>query len=435
MTTTIYAFVSNSAAKDNAKSTTSAVGELSGYCRTFSPDVREYATAAYPDIELQLFSSTDTSGYKDPTLAQTNRLLEIGNWVYELGIAMLPSYTQNDFAIAFQTRFANYVSEVVVGKFISGGSFLVPRSLQFTLTTQGNETAIVKLWFANEVFETDYALYTIRVSPPIAALDDLFKPFSTVQNIASQIDVQKSMENVELLKSKSPNTKTVAVTLKWVDPSNANNTVPFTWYAVIYGEAGNTTDNINFAIRDFILANSTNSVDSWKVIFPDLFRNTHFLVLPRWDRYAIANRNTIAGIYNPTVGFGQTQTFLLSKLLNYSAQQLSDLTCITYHPYRSLSLAIVAGTDNRAGCTTFDQHITTYIAQESVGEDFNRQSKLAQDWVTMMGNLLRAAESQTAGGPAPAGMRAFLLDGLYYLSQKLDNVEYMVAIKANYGAV
>lgn len=436
MTSSIYLFASNNILKDNTANKTAAIGELSPFCRSYAPDVLEYSTTAYPDVEIQIFDSHNDAGVVPLVSLQTDRLLEITNWFYDHAKVIPTNYSQNDYAIALTNRFSNFVSEVVVSKFVSNGTHLIPRSVSFRLTVgAGTQDAIVTMWFANEAFETEYQLYTIRVQPPLKNLDDLFKPYAAVKALVDAIKPQTTMEAIEVLKNKQPNTRTVAVTTNWIDPQNSKNVVPLVWYAVVYGEGGNTSDNINNALRDYIQDHSTNAIESWKVVLPDLFRNTHFLVLPRWDRFAIPQRPSIPGIYNPTSSLRETKTFTLSRLPDYSSEEIDNFTSFTYHPYRSISLVIVAGKDNRAGAQVFEQHITDYIGQEAInGEDFQRQSALTQEWVTMMGNLIRAAEKQAINAAAPSGMRAFRQGGLAYLSKKLDNVEYMVAIRANYGA-
>lgn len=431
---TIKGFISLSSLNDNASDATAKFGELTSFCRTFARDIKEYNTASYVGLNLLVFSAKNAGVASTINIVQRDTLLEMGNYLYGMGSTITASWRVMDLVAAFETRFAGKVSEVVCSALQSDGFRRLPESISFRLSLIGFEDAIVKLWLSNGAFEAQYDEYEIVVIPPVDSLDTLFLPASQVNALLASRPIDKVMELVETAKNKKPASVTVGQPTRWYNPAETGTYLIMNWYAVVYGPKGNTTDLINEAIVNFILAHSSEPEVSWKVIMPDLFRNTHFLILPRWDTFAIPNRTSIAGIYSPMLSLEESITFAQSKITAWSAAHIRQNAVCTEHPYRSIGLVIVGGPDNRAGLFKISQVMADYIGVESTHEDFNRQAELTKQWVTMLGNLLRAAENLTTALVVPSGMRVLARDNVTYVSQKLDNIEYMVAARFNYAA-
>lgn len=433
---TVKGFWSLAQLKDNGNSATSVFGEITSFCRTFSKDVKEYSTPTYAGLELLVFSSKDNQTPQAIGVAHRDRLLEMGNWIYDQGLTINASWRLQDFIAALDLRFSGYVSEITCGPLSSDGTRRMPEWVKFRLTIDGSPEISAKIWLRNSAFEAQYDEYDIVIVPPVDRLDDLLLAAGQVQNLLESRPQDRVMELVEEAKDKKPNTVTVAQTVKWYNPAQLNNTITLNWYAVVYGPKGNTTDLINAAITSYIESHSNEDIESWKVILPDLFRNTHFVVFPRWDKYAIPNRTSIAGIYSPIMTGEESLLFAKSKLPpEWTLAHVNAALQFTHHPYRSIGLVVVGGPDNRNNMFLLSQVVNDYLGVESTHEDFNRQSELTKQWVTMMGNLLRAAENLTTSLDVPAGMRTLTRNNITFVSQKLDNIEYMVAARFNYATV
>lgn len=432
---TVKGFLSLAKLKDNGSNATAIFGEITNHCRTFAKDVKEYSVETYPGLELLVFSAKDNTTPGTIGIPHRDRLLEIGNYLFEQGLSITATWRIDDFISAFETRFAGFVSEISCGPLSSDGSRRMPEWLQFRLTINGSPEISVKLWLRNSAFEAQYDEYDIVIIPPVERIDDLLLAAGQVQNLLDSRPMDRTMELVEEAKGKKPATVTVAQTVKWYNPAQLNNFITLNWFAVIYGPKGNTTDLINAAITDYISGHSNEDVDSWKIILPDLFRNTHFVIFPRWDKFAIPNRTSIAGIYSPILSGEENLLFARSKLPTWTLAHVTSSLQITHHPYRSVGLVVVGGPDNRNNLFKLSDVVTDYIGVESTHEDFNRQSELTKQWVTMMGNLLRAAENLTTSLNVPAGMRVIERNDVTFVSQKLDNIEYMVAARFNYAEV
>ncbi len=432
---TVKGFLSLAKLKDNGTGATAVFGEITNHCRTYAKDVKEYSVETYAGLELLVFSAKDNTAPGTIGIPHRDRLLEIGNYIFEQGLVITAQWRIQDFISTFETRFAGFVSEITCGPLSSDGTRRMPEWIKFRLTIAGSPELSVKLWLRNSAFESQYDEYDIVIVPPVDRIDDLLLAAGQVQNLLENRPMDRVMELVEEAKAKKPDTVTVAQTVKWHNPAQLNNFITLNWFAIVYGPKGNTTDLINTAITDYIASHSAESVDEWKIILPDLFRNTHFVIFPRWDKYAIPNRTSIAGIYSPILTGEESLLFAKSKLPQWTLAHVTSALQITHHPYRSVGLIVVGGPDNRNNLFKLSDVVTDYIGVEAAHEDFNRQSELTKQWVTMMGNLLRAAENLTTSLDVPAGMRVVERDGLTFVSQKLDNIEYMVAARFNYTPV
>lgn len=436
MSIVIKGFVSNSAAKNNLLGGTGVFGELSSYARTFSREILEYANNDHPNVELNVLHASNSGAAISPEARYTDLLLDIGAWVYERGLLMAGSSTATlqDFIAAFENTFSGFVSGITASPLRSNGNYKMPEMLQFTMTPNSGISTSVTLWFGVESLEANYDIYDIAVVAPVEQLSVFFQSRESVQAALSARPIDTMMQLVDTAKNKKPPTHITTLTVTWYNISQPAQSLACTWFLLIYGPKGNSSEAINQALSAFILANSTQSAANWKIVMPDLFRITQFTVLPRWDKYAISP-TSIAGIYSPAGKVSELLTFAQSKLPSFSNSYISNNLEVTHHPYRSILLLTVPGEDNRQGATSLAELISDYIGQESIAEDFNRQSLYTRQWVTEMGNLLRVAELYTNGAVLAPGMRMVVHLGLECVAMKIKDVEFLVALKRNYAPV
>lgn len=436
MSMVIKAFVSNTAAKNNSINGVAVFGELSSYARTFSKDIMEYASNLYPSIELNILHAVNNTTTVSPEANSTDLLLEIGNWVYERGILLAgsSSATLQDFIAAFENRFTGFVSGITASALRSNGNFRLPEMIQFSMTPNAGVETSVTLWFGIESLEANYDIYSIQVVAPVETLSVFFQSREAVQTALAARPVDTMMQLVDTAKAKKPPTHISTLTVTWYNVAQPSQSLACTWFVLIYGPRGNSSEAIQQALTTFILANSTQTAANWKLVMPDLFRITQFTILPRWDKFAIAS-TSIAGIYSPQGKVSEMLTFAQSKLPSLGNTFINNNLETTHHPYRSIQLLSVPGEDNRQGALSLVELIPDYIGQEAIAEDFNRQSEYTRRWVTEMGNLLRVAELYGISATLAPGMRIVTHLGLECVSMKIKDVEFLVALKRNYAPV
>lgn len=432
MPITIKAFASNAGLKNNSPGVTARFGELSGNSRTYSREVREYATFAYPLIELQVFSSKSATG-EDQELGMnySDQLLEITNWCYQRGSLVNGNTTVQDFVAALENNFEGTITELTAGPLVSNAVTRMPSKLVFTMTPHQKPPASVTVWFCDTEFAAEYDEYEIVVVQPVPVLNVFFQTREAIKTALAARPVDLMLALVEEAKKGRPTTRIASQTVRWYNPNSQEDTIEATWFVLIYGVRGNTADAINKAIADSILSLSTQLESNWKLVLPDLFRITRFYVVPRWSDYAIPDRTSIAGIYSPTVNFAAGLEEFASYFDNVVDDTFATSLEFTHHPFRSIGLLVLAGRDNRDGATSLKGFISDYIGQESLSEDFNRQSDATQQWITTMGSALRTAETYgISSNVLPIGVDLTVENGHTCMRTKVLGVEFVVLCRS-----
>lgn len=430
MTVMLKGFVLNSDLKNNTPGVIARFGELSTHCRTFSKDVQEIANATFPAISVAVFNHRNTAD-NSPQLAVNHvyaaTVIEIAAWLHSSATAFTASTTQVEVTAAFVNRFQAVVTNANVGPIVGEAGRYMPTRLQATINLQGMEELSLTLWTTNAEFETGYDNFEIVVVPPLDNVDVFMGSYASVLDQMSVVNPVRDFARITQATAKRPPTSTVAVSINWVDPTQPTRKISTTWYALIYGARGNTSDAINEAMRAYIMANTTSQESNWRIIMPDLFRVTRFLLAPIWSSIAIAGRLAIAGIYSPITSKTEIDTVLTSIS---STAGLNKLNYEVFnHPFRSLSIVVVAGSDNREDALTLTGAVPDYIAVESTTEDFNRQARTTQDFSNLLGTLIRSAENYVAGATLELGLRVVQFDGYTCLAGKHDSIEYLIRTK------
>ena len=429
MTLSLKGFILNAELKNNTPGAIARFGELSTHCRTFSKDVQEISNPGIPSISVAVFSHHNVANKIQVAVSHVyaDLVLEMSAWLHASSVAFTATTTQLDVVAAFVNRFEANVSNVTVGPMVGIAGRYMPTRLQTTITMQGMEELSLTLWTTNAEFETGYDEYEIVIVPPLDNIDVFMGAYSAVHDQMTIVNPVRDLTRIESALAKKPATHTVASAINWVDPTQPTRKVPTTWYALIYGSRGNTSDAINEALRAYILANSTSAESNWRIVMPDLFRVTRFLMIPLWASIAIAGRTSIAGIYSPVA----SSTAITEAIQTISAD--IGINKANYevfnHPFRSLSLVVLSGDDNREDALRLGMAVPDYIASESTHEDFNRQALATQEFSNLIGTLIRTAENYTSGSALESGLRVIVFDGYTCLAGKYDSIEYIIRTK------
>lgn len=426
----IKGFINFPAVTDNALNAVAKFGELSQYGRTFAREVLEYNDSRWPDVEMVALHCRDTvTGVRTaPSTEFTYKTLEIMQWVYQTGITNPTTMTTNDFLVNMLNMFQGQITTLNCGPLVTDGIRRLPEWVSWK--QESNTDNAIKFWLVNEAFERDFDEYEIVISPPIGLVDTFFQSTQQVQNALALVTPVKTMENIHTAKAKRPETILRAEVLPYTNQTmGAGNFINTTWYAIIYGPAGDSTDNIKRAIIDYIQSNSSADVNAWKIVFPDIFRTTEMFILPRWDLISIPFRQTVNGLYSPIARANHTLDWTKARLDFLSAAHINANMEMTHHKYRSIGLVTVGGTDNKDAKYRLTDYVGDYIAESSMAEDFNRQSQPTKDWTIMMEELLILAEEIDEFSTLPANVRRSTRANILFVGKKHAGVEWLVATK------
>lgn len=430
----IKGFISIKALVNNSVGVISPLGEASTYSSTYTKEKGEYSNPAVPGFSLITTSSFETiDGVMPVSNEAANHIIAVAKWVYDFSTERAGTYNTIDLLNDLITAFPNVVTNPVSGTVSTNGDIWMPESLQWRNTVLGDYD--IKVWFSDSAFRQQYDEYEILVVPPIDSLDNFFLSPNDLRLLLEARTPTQWMDKVALVKNKNPETVIRAETYDYVNVNIPNLRLPTDWYIVIYGEAGDNVDAVKDAIIAHILANSTHTRAEWEAILPDLFKSTEFVILPRWDKYAIPNMNVQAGIYSPIVNPVECISFAKNKIPEYPVLHVESKLRITTHPYRSVALLTVGGPENRDGKNLLTDHFPDYITVGTQSLDFARMAQDTQDWLDLLERLLIVAENMTPYSDVPLNVRKMRRGNMLYVVARFKNVQYLVAAKVNYPPV
>lgn len=427
----IKGFFESNTQISNEPHTTAMFGELSATARTYGKDLKEYSSNLYSNLNLILFHSKENNQIKELDISLQSTILEVGNWIYNLGDSITANTTTLQLVNNISNQFNNTIHEVNVGNIQYDTFKRLPTWISFKFRNTIVETR-VKIWLSNEVFEREYDEYEIKIIPPFENIDQFFMPPTDLKELIKNINNIELMDRINQVKGDYPYTLIRAENTTYINPNDITDTVNIYWTAIIYGKAGDDSEIIKQAIIKYITDHSRSSETEWKQILPDLFNITAFYIVPRWDKEAIPDRKTIPGIYSPISNHKEIFEFTKEFLKNLvSASHIENNLEVTVHRFKSISLAIVGGEDNRRSLYRISDYFNDYIAEESTHEDFNRQKKLTKEWTNLITELLIKAEHFETNPILPTHTRLVNRHGKNYLVRKFDNVEYFLALKSS----
>jgi hypothetical protein len=443
VTYVLKGFINNSTFMDATPGAVSTIGELSTQSSTYSTTKANYfQESTAPDLTLVSFTSNDSSqGNVQVPQNLATQVLEIAAWVYaqtqavpnpgEIAAATITS----GLLAQFETSAQNFTC----GTMVTDGTYWVPEWVQWENTTDATygsiatgNTNIIKIWFADGSFKTEYDGYQIVVIPPITPLNGFF---TTSANVLALIDAVTYIDNINAIqaaKAGNPETVIVGETYDYVDPTNANNLIPTNWTLLIYGPAGNNIDAIQNALINYILANSSYTQAQWTNILPSLFKQTEFTLIPMWDQYAIPNRNQISGIYSPQANASRALSMMTSVAQSYSAKQIASNTVVQTFPYSNVPLVSCGSANNSGNNFQLEDVFPDLLSVPSTSVDFSKMAAATQTFFLMISQMLASAETLTEYGNVPTGMSTLTRDGILYLVSTLNNINYLMVVKANF---
>lgn len=424
-------FMSYGNLHDNTVGVIAPLGELSTNALTYAREKGFYTIPSAKDSAFVSFYSYDHTQSKlipVPVYFKDN-ILALGQWLYERSTSGQLQSTENDVYVGLTADFPDLVSDLEVGPMVTDGTNWLPEWIQFRLegdTTFGDN--LIKIWFSNDAFETQYDEYEIEFIAPVDNLDDFFKNALQVKALVESRSLTDLMLKVEQVKEKNPYTYLQNNSYEFHDSLDFDWTYPTNWMVILYGVAGNNVDIIKRELQEWILAQSTHTREEWKAIFPDIFTNTEFIITPLWDQYSVPNRTIQAGIYSPTTDYHRIANVAKKTCVGdgYTESFILDHVAISSCMYKSLQFLSCGGPDNRGGVNKFYDQFTDYMAVSSSSNDFNRMSLKTQNWILFLNELLMVAENMTDHSVIPVGFSRLYRGGIMYVVGTYDNIQYLV---------
>jgi hypothetical protein len=215
----------------------------------------------------------------------------------------------------------------------------------------------------------------------------------------------------------------------YVNPLNSAQSVSVPWALLIYGSAGSDSDKVKAAIVTYILANSTHTELQWRVVFPDLFLRTEFVIFPRWLNTAIPSQSLVSGIYSSLVDTNKELTYVKAVMSAVDPAFVNtNMQCLASQ-YKSLMLDVLGSTENRNGIFKLTSVFPDMINVPTTSLDFNRMSLMTRGFMILLGNMLPVAETMTANSEVPSGMLHTTRNGIVYVSATYNDINFLISSK------
>jgi len=415
---------------DNTVNVIAPLGELSTQSYTYAKEKGHYTNPSYRDVILTTFRSENfVDGIETLTqvpIAHQSPALRIGQWLYTK--AELGEITSNYVRCLeqLQAEFGTLVSNIEIGEMKTDRTRWLPEWISYTLTGQPENE--VKIWFCDQSFQEQYDEYEIQFVPALEPIDSFFLDPLVVKSMLAQRTTVDIFNRIEEVKNKLPYTFLLSQEFEYRGQDTAQTRIMTNWTVMVWGIAGNNPDIIKQELARYILSLTAYTEADWIKIFPDIFTNTEYILMPFWDQYAIPNRTIVTGMYSPS-------THLLAALsLAYSAvegkgyyrEHVNENLVLSSVLYKSLAFAAVGGPYNRDGVYRLDQKWPDYLIVPTTSPDYNRMELKTQQWIKLFYDMLVVAENATLTSSVPLGMSRVIRNGVMYIAASFDRVLYLV---------
>jgi hypothetical protein len=423
----------------NAPGLNSSVGELSTYAKTYTKELGQYSLPDFPNFDLFTMSSVVTDGgmVKVPD-SYVRRIIEVCNWIGNESINGAFTDSSTDFANDVLVRWGGDVEDISAGAMLEVAQgiffpeFISFKAVNVTGFPSIEEENRIKIWFVDDAFRRQYDEFEIVVVPPVDNVDDLIQGYAIVRDlIASQDDTERQYRLQEA-RGVYPDTVTSVRLFDWSNPDEPDKIVRTPWGLIIYGLAGNTLDNIKNALVNYILSNSAFPRDVWIQYLPDIFKTTEHIIVPLWDNYSIPNETIQQGLFSPMVDYKIAVDRMVAFAPTYVREHIQEHLSTIVFMYRSMGAITVGGPENRDEKFKLKERFTDYVVAPSTSFEFSRMSPRTQDWVVLISEMLRLAETMTEFSDMPARITRLVRSGVLYAAVTYEDVQYLVVSQKSY---
>ncbi|MDD2879765.1 MAG: hypothetical protein PHQ58_04965 [Rhodoferax sp.] len=429
----IKGFVTIESLIRNTVNEVSPIGEISTYSLTYAEDKGIYAGGT--DNQLRFYSFA--CHYDDGTVVEVpaafrQQIFEVTQWLHDSASSDSEIVSPNALAEKLQTNFATKINAVESGALIEYSPGLkFPERLTWTNLTPAtgdpSDDNKITLWFSDSAFADQYDEYKVIIVPPIDDIDSFFQNKIVIQSLLDTNTLGKVLTKIQEIKNDHPETILTSENYSrlMADGSKVNTT----WMVLIYGKRGYDADVIRGAIRDYIAKNTLRREAEWRVIFPDIYKNSEFYLYPRWHALAIPERLLYSGTYSAIISLDKELTYLKERHPELtSAHILKNAQAFSCN-YKSVAVSVVGGLNNRGGQSSISQVYPDLISVPFTDTLFEMMSLDTRNWIVEIENMVIVAETATNYTSIPLRMKKLNRNGILYISQRLGEHDYLVACK------
>lgn len=439
---TLNAFVSIPELANNVPGKVAKAGELSPKARTYSREKRNFIDKNnYPGIELVTFAILDETSttVQSPDDKVINKALAVSYFLYtqysKSAIPLKKSVKTLENGVA--TEFSD-IRNVQINSIIdteTTGKRLVDR-ITFDYLVNTTEEWKITLYFSDEEFRKHYPLYEIVVIPPVGDIHRLLQSPADTLDAVNSVTIEYFINRTNAITSIDPDTALQTYTTRWHDPAGSDTTMDIRWTLVIYGGAGNDLDAIKDAIREYIATNSTSQ--EWPTVFPDLYSENEFLVMPLWGMLSTDTNGFDDGLYSSIATLKELD-YQSNRLLPNSykagknANEFKEENLgIWASSYRAMQIMTIGNPNNKKSISDMRREFPDYMAVSTDKPDFSRMSLKTQDFVLKLLEALEVARSYTLNVSLPVHYTKAVKGNREYIGFEYEGYTYYVLTRMGY---
>lgn len=435
---------------DNSNGVTAPFGELSPTSWTFSRSIKNYSNATKAaSVEFVSFKSVDETN-KDtgipPFISDT--IVTMGQWIHtQSKKSAIPSNQQlATFVQAITTEFSNLtntyglpaaVTNVQVGEILDTpiAGQRMPDYVAFELK-DNTKIFSIKFWFNDKRFAVQYPYYEMVVLPPVGFVDALNGTTADVSNLLNGITKTQIVNQITAVTRDYPATYIYSINLRWHNPNNPTSTLETEWFVVVYGQAGIDRDVVKDSIRTYIAANS--GVTIWTSIYPDLYAESEFIIIPFWSEVATIDNGYDEGLYRSAVPKYRMEE-IENKQIPASYNTVTDfaaykrqylVTCSTN--YRSILFYALGNPNNTGGKFSLLHLYPDYMDIPTTSPDFNRLSTKTQGFAIKLNEAFHVAREYNRTKPIPTDYALSTKSNREYIGFDYDGFTFYILTLAGF---
>lgn len=427
----LNAFIKIDAQKDNTLGIVANLGELSTQSLTYAKEKGIYRSQTYPGISIVSFTSKNNNNDILVPQAYSEHTLRIANRAIEYATAAGQSVTATAIANDILNQYAAQISNFEIGPLVSTASLVLPEWMSWqNPALQGGDNRI-KIWFSDQAFKRQFDEYEIVIINPVSDLMDLMRNPVITETALSEMTPERVTELVSETRGVNPETVLRAQTYTLTSILQPNRSFQVTWYALVYGRAGDNPDIIKNKIIEQLNLVEGVTINEWRQAVPTLFKTTEFMIVPKWLNQAIADRTTQAGIYSPFGNVKEQLDFMIDFFEDIDSEHVEFYLQSLTLPYRSITMYCISSPDNLNNLFRITEKYNDLINAGTSSADFSRMSNKTQAFATMMQELLIIAENETSYSELPTNVRRVIRYNKTWIVRNFDGVQYLIYAKSN----
>lgn len=432
----LYGFVEIPNFGNKTPGQVATVGELSQLGRTFSTEIEQYTSTTYKDVQLVSIDSRRDDSLVTVGLTYSDGALHIAQWLYDRSIQGQLGNDPVAIRQALNAQFGSSVNIKTVGDIVTqNGRYYFPAYLAFSMTNTGEDNDIY-LWFADEYFtqKVPYPRYEMRPLLPFDDIDLLMGGPESVLPLLKALTAADFANRAQTLAGSKPY-YLWSNEYEWHCLTNSDITYSCPLGELINGLAGVNIDFIQANLRTTILTQSAHSEDDWRIVLPQLFKKTEFLLVPLWDRKSLYNQDESTRLYSPTTRLKDAtiKAYTDKYMTDLSASFLDGNLCLSGSAYKNLSFLSCGNPDNYGAKTSFDAQFPEYAVVNTLSPEFSKIPARVRLFITKMVDLFMTAETATASSLVPTGFTRVERNGVSYITFTYESCQYLCPIRAGFS--